>query len=171
MYEHLLVALDGSAAAERVLAHTEALAQAFHSKITLLRATISPETLLAETSGTGVAAGDIGGVIDPTPIVEIDQEAAQEYLSRVAARLRAHGLDVDIEEPEGDAATAIVERAKALGVSMIQMTTHGRSGLGRVLFGSTADSVLRHANCPVLLVRVSDAEAAEAEADAEADAG
>jgi nucleotide-binding universal stress UspA family protein len=47
----------------------------------------------------------------------------------------------------------IVERAEALGVSLILMTTHGRSGLGRAIFGSTADSVLRHAHCPVLLVR------------------
>jgi nucleotide-binding universal stress UspA family protein len=35
------------------------------------------------------------------------------------------------------------------------MTTHGRSGLGRAIFGSTADSVLRHATCPVLLVRIT----------------
>ena len=44
MYEHLLVALDGSAAAERVIDHAEALAVAFHSTVTLLRATISAES-------------------------------------------------------------------------------------------------------------------------------
>jgi nucleotide-binding universal stress UspA family protein len=43
------------------------------------------------------------------------------------------------------------------------MTTHGRGGLGRVVFGSTADSVLRHAPCPVLLVRVSEEESREAD--------
>jgi nucleotide-binding universal stress UspA family protein len=51
------------------------------------------------------------------------------------------------------------------------MTTHGRSGLGRVFFGSVADNVLRHAPCPVLLVRITDkderaAEAVEAAASA-----
>src|SRR5207248_2287982 len=141
MYEHLLVALDGSTAAESVLNHTEALAKAFGSKITLLRATVSPEALLAQTTGTGPAAGDIGALVDPTPIVEIDHEAAQDYLNAIAARLRGDGMTVDLETPEGPAATEIVERAKALGASLILMTTHGRSGLGRVIFGSVADSV------------------------------
>ena len=158
MYEHLLVPLDGSNAAERVLEHTEAIAKAFASKVTLLRATISAETLLAETAGTGPASGDLGPVIDPTPIVEIDRETAEEYLSAVAQRLREHNLTVDTEYPEGPAATEIVERARALNVSLILMTTHGRSGLGRVIFGSVADSVMRHASCPVLLVRVTDAD-------------
>jgi nucleotide-binding universal stress UspA family protein len=52
----------------------------------------------------------------------------------------------------------IVERARELGISLILMTTHGRSGLGRLVFGSIADSVLRHAACPVLLVRITDAD-------------
>ena len=65
-------------------------------------------------------------------------------------------LTVNTEHPEGPAADEIVKRATELGVSLILMTTHGRSGLGRVVFGSTADSVLRHAPCPVLLVRVTD---------------
>ncbi len=158
MYEHLLVPLDGSRAAERVLEHVEAIARAFSSRITLLRATVSAETLLAETAGAGSAAGDMAPVIDPTPIVEIDREAAEEYLNAVAARLRAHNLVVDTEYPEGPAAQEIVERARALGVSLILMTTHGRSGLARVVFGSVADSVIRHAECPVLLVRVTDAD-------------
>jgi nucleotide-binding universal stress UspA family protein len=155
MYEHLLVALDGAPESERVLDHAEAIARAFRSRVTVLRATISAETLLAETAGTGPAGGDMGSIIDPTPILEIDRESAEEYLDTVANRLRAEGLTVETEHPEGDAATEIVERANALGVSMIVMSTHARGGLGRVLFGSVADSVVRHAACPVLLVRVT----------------
>jgi nucleotide-binding universal stress UspA family protein len=155
MYEHLLVALDGSPHAERVLEHTKALAKAFGSTITLLRATVSAEILFAETAGAGQTVGDISPVMDPTPILEADREAAAEYLESVAARLRQHNLTVNVEIVEGPAADEIVERAQALNVSLILMTTHGRSGLGRVLFGSTADAVLRHASCPVLLVRVT----------------
>ena len=155
MYEHLLVALDGSPHAERVLEHTEALAKAFGSTITLLRATVSAETLLAETAGSGQTLGDISPVMDPTPILEADHEAAAEYLDSVAVRLRQHNLTVNVEIVEGPAADEIVERARALNVSLILMTTHGRSGLGRVLFGSVADAVLRHAPSPVLLVRVT----------------
>jgi nucleotide-binding universal stress UspA family protein len=139
MYEHLLVALDGSEAAERVLVHAEALANAFHSTVMLLRAVV-----------------DVTPPLDPTPILDAERSGAGEYLAGVAAGLRQKGITVSVELPEGDAADMIVERARALGVSLIAMTTHGRGGLGRLVFGSTADSVLRHATCPVLLVRVHE---------------
>ena len=159
MYEHLLVALDGSPAAERVLEHTEALATAFRSTVTLLRATVSAEVLLAETAGAE-NVGDMSPIIDPTPIIEAEKESAAEYLERVSAQLRQRGVaQVSTEEPEGPPADAIVRRAQELGVSLILMTTHGRSGLGRIFYGSVADSVLRHAPCPVLLVRVAETEA------------
>jgi len=158
MYEHLLVALDGSHHAEQVLEHAEALAKAFHSTITLVRATVSAETLLAQTATSGATLGDGAAFVDPTPILDADRDAAVEYLNGVAARLRQHNLTVNTEHPEGPAAEAIVKRATEERVSLILMTTHGRGGLGRVVFGSTADSVLRHAPCPVLLVRVSEKE-------------
>jgi nucleotide-binding universal stress UspA family protein len=157
MYEHLLVALDGSPAAEQVLEHAEALAVAFHSTITLLHATVSAETVLAQTASGGTTLGDVASYVDPTPIVEAERDSAVDYLNGVAARLRQHKLTINTEHPEGPPAEEIVERARALGVSLILMTTHGRGGLGRVVFGSVADSVLRHAPCPVLLVRVSGA--------------
>jgi nucleotide-binding universal stress UspA family protein len=153
MYEHVLVALDGSTAAERVLEHVEALARAFGSRVTLLCATVSVEVLLAETASPE-NVGDVAPIIDPMPIVEADRESATEYLRGVAARLEQHGIEVSIEEPEGPPADAIVERARELGAGLILMTTHGRGGLGRMVFGSVADRVLRHAPCPVLLVRI-----------------
>jgi nucleotide-binding universal stress UspA family protein len=154
VYEHLLVALDGSPTAERVFEHAEALAKAFRSTVTLFRATVAAETLLAETSAGGQSIGDVGPMIDPTPILDADRAEAISYLDTVAARLRQDGLTVNTEHFEGPPADEIVDRARALGVSLILMTTHGRSGLGRLVFGSVADSVLRHAPCPVLLVRV-----------------
>ena len=78
--EHLLVALDGSPHAERVLEHTEALAKAFGSTITLLRATVSAETLLAETAGSGQSLGDVSPVLDPTPILEAELGAEQKAI-------------------------------------------------------------------------------------------
>jgi nucleotide-binding universal stress UspA family protein len=155
MYEHLLVALDGSPAAERVLEHAEALAKAFGSTITLLRATISPEMVLAQTGGGDATVGQLATSLDPEPVVEADQDSAKTYLEGIAARLRPHNVPVTVECPEGPANRVIVERAAELGVGLILMTTHGRSGLGRMVFGSTADSVLRHAPCPVLLVRIT----------------
>ena len=51
----------------------------------------------------------------------------------------------------------IITRARDLDASLIAMTTHGRSGLARLVFGSTAEAVLRHPPCPILLVRVGEA--------------
>jgi nucleotide-binding universal stress UspA family protein len=163
MYEHLLVALDGSPTAERVLEHAEALARAFGSTVTLFRATVAAETLIAETAGTGQSVGEVGPLLDPTPILEAEREEAIAYLDNVAARLKQHNLTVMTEHYEGPPADEIVERARALGVSLILMTTHGRSGLARAVFGNVADSVLRHAPCPVLLVRVTREQEEEAD--------
>ena len=156
MYEHLLVALDGSPAAERVLQHAEPLALAFHSQVTLLRATLSPEMVIAQTGAADAGVGQIGTAMNPEPVLEADHDSAAQYLEGLAAGLRSRGVNVSAETPEGPANTAIVERASALGASLILMTTHGRCGIGRMVFGSTADSVLRHAACPVLLVRITE---------------
>jgi nucleotide-binding universal stress UspA family protein len=156
LYEHLLVALDGSAAAERVLQHAEALALAFGSQLTLLRATLSPEMVIAQTGASDGGVGQMGTAMDPEPVLEADHDTAVDYLNGLASGLRSRGVNVTVETPEGPANSAIVERASALGASLILMTTHGRSGIGRMVFGSTADSVLRHASCPVLMVRIHD---------------
>ncbi len=156
MYAELLVALDGSPAAEQVLPHAEALAKAFDSHITLIRATVSPEMVLAQTGAGDATSGTIPAPVDPEPVIDAEHDTALGYLTGLAARLRQQDLKVDVETPEGQADVVIVERAAELGAGLILMTTHGRSGLARAVFGSTADSVLRHASCPVLLVRITE---------------
>jgi nucleotide-binding universal stress UspA family protein len=120
----------------------------------LIRAVTPPERLLAAAfePGTGLA-------MDPEPLFEAEQaeeDDAQAYLAGVAARLEAKGLSVTYDAPEADASDIIVTRAGEQGIDLIAMTTHGRSGLGRLVFGSTAEAVVRHAPCPVLLVRVKE---------------
>jgi nucleotide-binding universal stress UspA family protein len=156
VYEHLLVALDGSPAAERVLEHAEALASAFGSQITLLRATLSAEMVIAQSGAGDATVGQVAPALDPEPVLKADHDTAAEYLNALAARLRAKNINVSVDMTDGPANTTIIERAAELGVSLILMTTHGRSGLGRMVFGSTADSVLRHSTCPVLLVRITE---------------
>ena len=53
----------------------------------------------------------------------------------------------------GEAASEIVRVAKDRNVDLIVIASHGRTGLGRILFGSTAEAVVRHAHCPVLVVK------------------
>ena len=156
MYRRILVALDGSELAERILPHVEALSEKFGAAVTLLRATTPPETLLAATAQGGTV---VEPPIDPTPVVEAEEEDAENYLRAVADRLRRDGVTIDAEHSEGDPAQTILSRARELPADLIAMTTHGRGGLGRVVFGSVADEVLRHASCPVLLVRIPEDEA------------
>jgi nucleotide-binding universal stress UspA family protein len=159
VYTHLLVPVDGSAGAEAALPHVRALAERFGARVTIMRVTVAPETLIAETSGGGPGAPDAGPLLDPMPVVEAEQEEATEYLGHLGDTLRAAGLQVTTEAPEGTPAHTIVDRAREMGADLIVMSTHARGGLGRLVFGSVADSVLRHAPCPVLLIRVESTEA------------
>src|SRR5918912_4427103 len=85
MYERILVALDGSEDAEQVLPHVQALAEKFGSEVVVLRATVATEEVLTATT-PGTALGDVP-LVDPTPIVEAEEDVAVRYLREVAARL------------------------------------------------------------------------------------
>jgi nucleotide-binding universal stress UspA family protein len=145
MYQRILAALDGSELSEKVLPHVEALATRFNATVVLLRAT----PILSSSS---VAASPPQ---DPTQVHRAEQQATESYLARIADRMRATGLRVEAESPVGTPAMEIVTRARATGVDLIAMTTHGRGGLKQLVFGSVANEVLQKAPCPVLLVRMS----------------
>src|SRR5919202_6464233 len=109
MYGYVLVPLDGSAAAEAALPHAQALAERFGARVTLMRVTAAPETLIAQAAGGAPGVPDAGPMIDPTPVVEAEHAEASSYLERVAERLRGSGVqEVDAQAPEGAAAETIV---------------------------------------------------------------
>src|ERR687886_643980 len=150
MFSRILVALDGSAAAEGILPPVEALADRFGATVILLRAIPALERAVAAQAG--IAAG----LVDPTPVIEQERSEATNYLERVGERLISRGLSVVWQQPEGSASESILEHAQASNADLIALTTHGRGGLGRAVFGSVADEVLRRARCPVLLLRVTE---------------
>ncbi|HET9490695.1 MAG TPA: universal stress protein [Methylomirabilota bacterium] len=79
---------------------------------------------------------------------------AEEYLESVASRLRRQGVEpVRTSVWYGAAAPAIVEAARVAHADLVVMSTHGRSGIGRLILGSVAESVLRGTRTPILLVR------------------
>lgn len=88
---------------------------------------------------------------------ETDSEVAAltDGLEPVAQALRDAGYKVRAEAALGAAGDAIVERAQADDIDLIAMTTHGRSGLSRLIFGSVAGQVLHQTRRPVLLLRPS----------------
>ena len=85
---------------------------------------------------------------------------AEEYLASIATALRARGVRVTIHVRAGDAVSQILAGAHEVDADLIAMTTHGRGGLGRLLFGSIAEAVLRQAEIPVFLMRQTKAQVA-----------
>jgi len=81
------------------------------------------------------------------------EDSAERELPKIAGCDECHGIEVEETIVHGDAASEIVRVAKERGVDLIVISSHGRTGLGRILFGSTAESVVRHAPCPVLVVK------------------
>jgi nucleotide-binding universal stress UspA family protein len=154
MYERILVALDGSELAEGILPHVEALGRALGSTLIVARATTPPERVIAELNAGAVLPA--AGIIDPEPIIEAEREEADAYLAAVAERLRANGQRVQTERPSGPAADAILRLADEVNADLIAMTTHGRTGLRRLVFGSVAGEVVHRSTRPLLVVRMND---------------
>ena len=132
MYEKILVTLDGSRLAETIVPYVAQLAAALGSQVTVLHvATAEPPSSTKDYS---------------TP--------SHEYLEGIAAKvLQAGVLKADRHMAAGEAHKEIVSFAEGNGYNLIAMATHGRSGLGRWAFGSTADKVLQTSTLPLLLRR------------------
>jgi nucleotide-binding universal stress UspA family protein len=148
IFKHLLVPLDGSALAEKALPSAMALANRFESELTLLRVIPPPYVT------TRVGGGAYGDLIVNLRRMAFDE--AQAYLRAQQGSLRQQGFKAHIHLLEGEAvAELILNVIESLDVDTVVMSTHGRSGLSRWVFGSVADKVLRRANVPILLVRAT----------------
>jgi nucleotide-binding universal stress UspA family protein len=101
------------------------------------------------------------GMTEPLPIGDITdqlEDSAERELPKIAECEECAGLEVEEVIVHGEAASEIVRVAKDRKVDLIVVSSHGRTGLGRILFGSTAEAVVRHATCPVLVVKPSQEE-------------
>ena len=138
----VLVPLDGSPLAEAALPRAVELAESSGARLLLLRA---------------AEAHTFPGIDPVDAQIKVVREA-EEYLAQVTDRFAAKGLkDIKASVWYGPAAAAIVEAARVNEVDLIVMTTHGRSGLGRLILGSIAESVVRGTHTPILLIRDSGA--------------
>lgn len=144
-YKHILIPLDGSELAEMALNDAVAIAHLSHAEITLLHVVPPIENVLA---------------VDVAYPIYLDQQwenqktLALDYLSNIGKRLGDGSAPVHKVVEMGPAAESIIDYAHQHPIDLIIMSTHGRSGLQRWVYGSVADKVLRGAGVPVLLVRV-----------------
>jgi universal stress protein A len=104
------------------------------------------------------------GLADPMPIADMSEqleESAERELPRLTDCEELTGLEVEEVIVHGDAAAEIVRVAGEQEADLIVISSHGRTGLGRMIFGSTAEAVVRHASCPVLVVKPPQEEASD----------
>jgi len=139
----ILAPLDGSDIGESALPYAEAIAANSHASISLLQVISPPGT---------VEANLLGGA-EWRKGVKAMHDAGEDYLKTVAERLSSKDVKVTYEVATGEPADKIVEYAADKGVSMIAMSTHGRTGVARWVLGSVADKVLHGARIPILVVR------------------
>ena len=140
-----LVPLDGSKEGEAVIPYIEELASRLKAEVVLLQ--------VLSTSYHVITAEGYGYVIYTDQQMESDKAFARDYLEKVGARLKRKGVIVKSEVRLGIAAEEIIKLADEMYADVVAMSTHGRSGVGRWVFGSVADRVLHEGNTPLLLVR------------------
>jgi nucleotide-binding universal stress UspA family protein len=129
----ILVPLDGSELADRAVPFAATISTRAGWSLLLLRAV---NTLSAPTEASGLAL----------------KREAQAALDAMAASLATDAVRAVTRVVDRQAETAILDAAAEEDVSLVVMSTHGRGGLGRFIYGSVADTVLRHSPVPVLTV-------------------
>ncbi len=133
MYRKILVPLDGSEIAESILPHVKDIAVTHQAEVILL------------------------GVLPATGVLpsaaEREMMEARNYLSSVEKRLQQQGVNARFTIRHGEDAAEITDYAEVNDIDLIAMSSHGQGGIGRWIFGSVAEKVLRGTNKPILLVR------------------
>lgn len=140
MLEHILLPLDGSDLAERVLPHAVALTEAFKSKLTLLRVVYQEKD------------ANCHSIVNPMDW-QMRKTEAESYLKSVQNRLQSVEIDSEIQIIEGKPAHSIIEYAKQNDVQLIVMSSHGSSGVSEWNINSTVQKVLLRALMPIMIIR------------------
>jgi nucleotide-binding universal stress UspA family protein len=148
MFEKILVCLDGSKLSEQILPLVEGQALKFRSKVILLQVVTVPTATIIQAGAT---------YSDPKILAEQERvhlKEATTYLENVSQSLQSKGLQVEAVVIEAfQVGKAILNYAEENGINLIAIATHGHGGLGRLVFGSIAEYVLRESGLPMLVIR------------------
>jgi nucleotide-binding universal stress UspA family protein len=140
---HILVPMDFSGYARQALTCAVPLARKHRAKISLVHVAQTPVAMRTTPDG---------GLVMPVNTARL-VEVAQTHLDELADILLPQELRGRLIVREGNAAVEVVAAAKRLNADLIVLSNTGRSGLKRIVLGSTAERIVRHAHCPVLTVR------------------
>ena len=140
--QKILVPTDFSDLSQQALEFGLSLADTFRAKHYLMHVWELPMT---------------GSLLPPEPYPESvlteEQTAGEEHLTKITNELRASGFDVEPLFVFGKPYMEIVKAAADLGIDLIVLASHGRSGVSHLLLGSVAEKVVRLAPCPVFTVK------------------
>lgn len=139
MFKHIMVAFDNSTHANKALEKALAMAEANGALLELI---------------TVVQLPDYAGTIDEVDeMIRDGKRFYQDAHDRAAAEAQKKGVKFDSKMLHGHVGETLVKYAGGAGVDLIVMGSHGRSAVGRLLLGSVSNYVVKHAKCPVLIVR------------------
>lgn len=148
MYNHIVVATDGSLHANKALQEAVRLAKGSSAQLTLV--------YIADLNVTGL---DGAGFIAPTDLHDTAFEQGKALLETAKQQAQQAGVTNvtthigESWEGSKDMARVLVRYSQAHGGDLLVMGTHGRTGLSHLLMGSFAEEVLRQTECPLLIVR------------------
>lgn len=147
MYSKVMVAYDGTACAELALREAARLAQA-GARLLVVTVAECPRPLRFDP--TQEICQLEAAALDKAHVLQ--EQALQRLATLGVATVETLLLD-QTEYRDSSVARALLEEARAGGIDLIVLGTHGRSGFRRFLLGSIAERMVRESNCPVLLVR------------------
>ena len=144
MYETILVPLDGSKRAEKILPHVEVLAQCMNSRLIFLQV-VAPVYYVMDPQ---VSYVDIN--VEET---KWRSQEAEAYLDNLNKKYEKKGIQVSTRVEQGPMVETICEVAREEDVNLIAMASHGRTGLAQVFYGGVASGILNRVDRPLLLIR------------------
>ncbi|ACY17308.1 universal stress protein [Haliangium ochraceum] len=154
----IVVPLDGSSFAESILPHVEMVARAYGASLTLVRVVnlrFDPKVTVLDTMPDEDEPEGAETLFSKLEKVHSEQlfAEARKYLTRHQQALSKKGLKVDHMLLHGPVSAAIAHAAESVDADLVAMTSHGRSALGRMLYGGVAAGVLHRLARPMLVVR------------------
>jgi nucleotide-binding universal stress UspA family protein len=150
MYQTILVPLDGSARAERILPHVENLAIHYKAKVIFIQVM---EPLQIANPSLHVTSALTDTIKESLKDFNRRYEDINTYLSGRLGEFREKGIDVRKFVEQGPVVETVISVARRENADLIAMASHGRSGMSRVFYGSVAAGVLQQIDRPMLIVR------------------
>lgn len=162
---NVVIPLDGSPYSRKILAPIRKLLPPEQNRLTLLRVckdstglVALPPSLAAVETNLEMYPSHRDALraqhpIYATQIQESQRAEVMAELQETIRELEFHGYEVALEVTFGEPSEQIVNYVSFTPVDLVAMTTHGRTGLSKMLFGNVAEALLRRVNVPVLILR------------------